>query len=107
MKKRLLLMLAALVLILSACQSNTPTAEPQPEASATPKEMVTTVPSAEPSATTGSTEAVAKAPGCTVKSPQPTPGPTEESIFPSPGEGDWIKGPADAEVTIIEYSDFQ
>ena len=45
--------------------------------------------------------------GCTVITKAPTPGPTEESIFPPVGETDWFKGPATAKVTIIEYSDFQ
>jgi hypothetical protein len=45
--------------------------------------------------------------GCTVITRAPTPGPTEESIFPPVGETDWVKGPATAKVTIIEYSDFQ
>jgi hypothetical protein len=35
------------------------------------------------------------------------PDPTAESIFPPVSETDWVKGPASAKVTIIEYSDFQ
>jgi len=45
--------------------------------------------------------------GCTVISPQPTPGPTEESIFALISEEDWSIGPADAIVTILEYGDYQ
>jgi hypothetical protein len=45
--------------------------------------------------------------GCTVITQRPTPGPTAESIFPPVSETDWVKGPASAKVTIIEYSDFQ
>jgi hypothetical protein len=45
--------------------------------------------------------------GCTVISKKPTPGPTAESPFPPVSNTDWVKGPADAKVTIIEYSDFQ
>jgi hypothetical protein len=44
---------------------------------------------------------------CTVSSPRPTPGPTEQSLFAAPGAGDWSVGPETAYVTIIEYSDFQ
>lgn len=29
------------------------------------------------------------------------------AVFPKVGESDWVTGPADAEFTIIEYSDFQ
>ncbi len=45
--------------------------------------------------------------GCTVISQKPTPGPTAESIYPPVSNTDWVKGPANAKVTIIEYSDFQ
>jgi protein-disulfide isomerase len=45
--------------------------------------------------------------GCTVITNKPTPGPTAESIFPPVSDKDWVKGPASAKVTIIEYSDFQ
>jgi len=44
---------------------------------------------------------------CTVVSIMPTPGPTQVSIFPPPGEGDWVRGGDDAVLTIVEYSDFQ
>lgn len=43
---------------------------------------------------------------CTVIALRPTPGPTEDAIIPPVGERDWTKGPADAYVTILEYSDF-
>lgn len=33
--------------------------------------------------------------------------PTQAAIFPAPGENDWTQGAENAEVTIIEYSDFQ
>jgi len=45
--------------------------------------------------------------GCTVVSQKPTPGPTAASVFPPVSDTEWIKGPASAKVTIIEYSDFQ
>lgn len=45
--------------------------------------------------------------GCTVVSQQPTPGPTERSVFPPPTEEDFTRGPSDAYVTFTEYADFQ
>ena len=44
---------------------------------------------------------------CQVVSISPTPGPTEASMFPPPGEADWVLGSPDAILTITEYSDFQ
>lgn len=44
---------------------------------------------------------------CQVVSISPTPGPTEESMFPSAQEGDWVLGSENAALTITEYSDFQ
>ena len=45
--------------------------------------------------------------GCTAVTQIPTPGPTAESVYPPVSDTEWIKGPASAKVTIIEYSDFQ
>ena len=45
--------------------------------------------------------------GCTVVARQPTAGPTPQTVYPPITEQDWTKGPADARVTLIEYSDFQ
>lgn len=45
---------------------------------------------------------------CQVVSMTPTQGPTEVSMFPPPGETDWVHGDNPAAIlTIIEYSDFQ
>jgi hypothetical protein len=51
--------------------------------------------------------ALSPASGCTVITQKPTAGPTPVSIFPPVTDSDWVKGPASAKVTIIEYSDFQ
>ncbi len=45
--------------------------------------------------------------GCTVVTQKPTPGPTAKPNYPSVTASDWVKGPANARVTLIEYSDFQ
>lgn len=45
--------------------------------------------------------------GCTVVSRQPTPGPTQQSMFPPITDKDWTQGTPGAKVTLIEYSDFQ
>jgi cyclophilin family peptidyl-prolyl cis-trans isomerase/protein-disulfide isomerase len=46
-------------------------------------------------------------PECTVISEEPTPGPTGPSLFLPVRDTDWVRGPQDAAVTILEYSDFQ
>lgn len=128
MRNRIALVFVALALVLAGCQAQpggnttgTPAAQAPAET-----EAAEPTPLALPSATTESqspqetatvepagpaeTEAVVEEetpPGCTVNSPQPTPGPTEQSIFPPVGEDDWSQGPEDAAVTIISYSDFQ
>ena len=38
---------------------------------------------------------------------KPTPNPTVEALLPSSLPNDWVKGPEDAVVSFIEYSDFQ
>jgi cyclophilin family peptidyl-prolyl cis-trans isomerase/protein-disulfide isomerase len=45
--------------------------------------------------------------GCVAISPQPSPGPTEPSLFPVVQKTDWIKGSKPAYVTVIEYGDYQ
>jgi cyclophilin family peptidyl-prolyl cis-trans isomerase/protein-disulfide isomerase len=47
------------------------------------------------------------APGCTVKTSLTKANPTVESLLPAVTQEDWVKGPSDASVTIIEYCDFQ
>lgn len=46
-------------------------------------------------------------PSCQVDPPLPTPNPTDEMLFAPDPEEDWIKGPEDARITIVEYGDFQ
>jgi cyclophilin family peptidyl-prolyl cis-trans isomerase/protein-disulfide isomerase/predicted small lipoprotein YifL len=117
MKKqfKLMLVLCVLVLGVSACTAKTPV----PPATATPTE--TTAPT---DTVVGSpTEATASTPAesqliddegrmiCTVTQgffPELTEEQTAMlSVFPAITEEDWIKGPEDALLTILEYSDFQ
>lgn len=46
-------------------------------------------------------------PDCRTTSLSPTPGPDEPSLFPPPGTEEQIRGPQDAPVTFIVYSDLQ
>lgn len=115
MKKLLLIAFIFMAVVLAACQSSTPS-----EIAAVTEKAVTTQPPtaasdptqpAEPVPTQASEDTAAKDSSvrmkCTVESFDPTPGPTEESIIPPVSESDWVHGPDTAEVTIIEYSDFQ
>jgi hypothetical protein len=91
MLKRLFPLAAALAtLLLSACApALTPTASPTPfPPTATPAPA----PSATPRPATPTTTVTAAA---------------QESLFPPVGVDEWQKGPADARITIIEYSDYQ
>ena len=112
MINKTVLLLLGLSLLLSACQGRQATGE-------TPVSPVTPVVTPETFAATpppssqlaGSPDATsAAAPGqaanCTVVSIIPTPGPTEQSLFPPVGAGDWTQGPDTADVTFTEYSDF-
>ncbi|NJN43790.1 MAG: thioredoxin domain-containing protein [Anaerolineae bacterium] len=55
-------------------------------------------------------EPIAGAPpmdGCTVATLLPGADPAVTSAFPEVGEEDWIRGPSDAAVTLVQYADFQ
>lgn len=114
MPKRLLLPAILIAWALASCQASpstpavpvstsSPTAQPSATASAATTQAPTSspAPSLEPAGTTSIPQ------GCTVVSPQPTPGPTQQSIFPPVSDKDWVQGPATASVTLLEYSDFQ
>lgn len=104
-----------LALALSACQatqslpsaaSTSPSGIAAAPVAASP---ATASPSSAPTASAGQQSPIGQAapPGCTVVSRDPTPGPTEASIFPLVTEKDWVQGPMTATATILEYSDFQ
>ena len=97
MRKQILSLLLLVSVVLSACAKSTPTSLPTfPAPAAT---TVLEVPQ------TSALEAPDS--GCTVIARQPTPGPTQASLFPPVTKDDHVKGPETAKVTIIEYSDFQ
>jgi hypothetical protein len=114
MVKTLSVLLTILAVFLTACQSASvsPTMLPATEEataqigdSATSTELPP-LPEVSPTPTTEQTRELDEA-NCTVVSRQPTPGPTEPSIVPAVSDTDWVHGPEDAKVTIIEYGDFQ
>ena len=111
MARKILFIASILALILSGCASSQPTATETPTVPSTvPAPTATALPEAFSADTpVGQAEATNQAlpAGCNVVSPQPTPGPTQQSIFPPVSASDWTKGPEDAYMTITEYSDFQ
>ena len=100
MRKFILLFMMLASVVLAACL---------PQVQATPTLTATT--NARPAPTVVLTvpaqEALFPDSGCTVITKKPTPGPTAQTIYPPVTDLDWVKGPASAKVTIIEYSDFQ
>jgi hypothetical protein len=112
--KRFLIPAILLALLLGACQGGAPAsteAAPSPTvlayAATQPPDdsfAAVTEPAAAGTQVSGSS---GSSPGCTVVSPQPTPGPTEQSLFPPVTDQDWVQGPETASITIIEYGDFQ
>lgn len=123
MRLRLFIVLAILALLLVACQANTATpastetVESGDQESSLPSEVTdtpqetappetATLPPETPTPAQISAE-TSGTPGCTVESPRPTPGPTQQSIFPPVTDEDWATGPEDAFITILEYGDFQ
>lgn len=84
---------SAAIIFLTACAPTTPNLTPRPTAS--------------PAILTQSTKTVASATsGCTYFGRQ-TPQPEGPSLFPAVSPEEHIKGPADAYLTIVSYSDFQ
>jgi hypothetical protein len=98
-----------LVVFLAACQSapTSPTATPEEQVQASPIPTQTELPplpEVSPTPTDDQSANQADA-NCTVVSRGPVP--TEESVVPPVSDTDWVQGPEDAMITIIEYGDFQ
>jgi cyclophilin family peptidyl-prolyl cis-trans isomerase/protein-disulfide isomerase len=102
MKKRVTIISVIIIGLLAGCQGYSPSNADINENPEPLLEPTKTAPSNTLSQPTDTTPA-----GCTVISPDPTPGPTEESMFAPITEKDWTIGPADATVTILEYGDYQ
>ena len=102
-KLQLLLLSVIAILLLAACSS-------QQAAITTPmpgvEESSKPLPTATADLTGLANESVVPA-SCTVVKLAPTQGPTEESLFPPVSDSDWILGPEDAALTILEYSELQ
>ena len=100
MRKFILLYMLVVALMVAGCLQQT---------QANPTSTATTI--AHPAPTTVVTvpaqAALFPESGCTVVTQKPTEGPTPTSIYPTVTDTDWVKGPASASVTIVEYSDFQ
>jgi len=99
--KRTLIFILSMILMIPACSQDL---ESSP--GLTPEK--TTWQATSPESTQDITQVrPLKSSGCTVVSKQTTPDPTEESLIPPTSEYDWMKGPINAYVAIIEYGDFQ
>jgi hypothetical protein len=114
MIKKIVTLSVLLLVFLAACQSTSasPTSPPEEQVQpgqpdeVTPSPEPPPLPEVSPTPTDDQPGNPAEA-NCTVVSQQPTPGPTEQSLFPPVSKTDWVRGPEDAKVTIIEYGDFQ
>lgn len=86
------LSLLLLVLVLAACRPAIPAGAPTVTQPA-PKEQATAAPQEQPTREFTPSEPATCRP--------------ETSQIPDVQDGEWVKGPADASITMIEYSDFQ
>lgn len=114
MIKKIVTLLLIFVVFLVACQSApaSPTeassteSDPAQIGEDAPSTKLPPLPVVSPTPATDQTVNPGEA-NCTVVSSQPETGPTEQSIVSAVSEADWVHGPQDAEITIIEYGDFQ
>lgn len=104
--------LIALMLALAACRPATPEAATSvPEPTAPPATVAPTDAPAEQATPAGEATAALDEP--TTSAPTPVPGatlaprPEPAWLIPELREDEWVKGPEDAGLTIVEYSDFQ
>jgi hypothetical protein len=92
------LVIVIVLLLLTACSQATPGTGAGTPAGTPPQAAGAAVATQDPNAAEMA---------CTVVSANPTPGPTEASMFPPITEEDWVLGSnPTATMTIIEYSDY-
>jgi len=92
--KKYFLLVMILVLLTVACST---TAEPEAAVPATPTDPIETI----------ETELLPVDPICQPNLPPPQPSTQDLANYSPDPASDWIKGPEDARVTIVEYADFQ
>jgi hypothetical protein len=107
MFKQITFIFLLLTLVLAACQSAGTTTATGEAFGTTPvptEEVAPTAITPQASEATADSSGEASTAQCTVVSSLTG---SEESPYPPVSDEDWITGSATAEVTIIEYSDFQ
>jgi len=108
MKSKILIMVVLATLLLSACQpAQTATPNEATEATSAETPLATDVTAEPPKATLPLAASGEPMNGCRVTGSQLQPNPTLVALFPAVTENDWVKGPSDARVTILDFSDFQ
>jgi len=100
MRKLFLIILTTSMVWLAGCL-------PQAQATLNPTATTQAQPSPTVAVTAPTQAALVPDSGCTAITKKPTPGPTPQSIYPAVADKEWVKGPASAKVTIVEYADFQ
>lgn len=118
MQKSGIIVLLIAAIVLSSCSvlpASAPTTTPTLSAPTLAADTATPTLNAQPTKT--ATAAVTLAPTavitksepatCKVISAVPTPDPTAQAILPAVRESDWVSGNTSAQITIIEYGDFQ
>lgn len=83
-----------LVLLTAACST---AAEPEAVVPPTPTDLIQII----------ETELPVEEPTCQPNPPPPQPNAQDLAIYSPDPASDWIKGPEDARITIVEYADFQ
>lgn len=88
------LLVLILVLLTAACST---AAEPEAVMPPTPTDLAQII----------ETELLVEEPTCQPNPPPPQPNAQDLAIYSPDPASDWIKGPEDARITIVEYADFQ